>query len=214
MSIAVHMFECTDAEFEVAVVLLNGYVGRGLTKSYRIERAVDACVRLSLGQKQSAKLFGVKIEEIKDAIKYNNVMARLHSLPKKAQESMTFSHVKALGELAKNDNVLRAACTAVADTKMNTRDLFELTKQAREETTESGQAGVFNKFAKLNEVDGSRPVQRKIRNNFTKACQSIKAFKENKTWQSLEFNADQVPEAKALAVEVISILSSLCQADG
>jgi hypothetical protein len=216
LSIPVHVYECTDAEFEIAVVLANTYVGDGVTKAYRIEKAVDAYQRLGMSQKRAAKAFSVTQQAVQDAVKHKTVMAKLHSLPQRVQQAMTFSHVKAIGDLSKNDNVLRAASIAVANSKATVKETTELAQEARAHTTEEAQVAVFTKYTRLNgvESDVSKPIPRRIRNSFTKACQSIKALKENKTWQSLEFSADQIKEAKALAMEVIDILSCLCLVDG
>lgn len=214
MSIPVHVIECTDAELEIALVLCNSCVGEGLTKSYRIERAVDAYQRLGMGQKQAAKAYDVTVQAIQEAVKHKAVLAKLHSMPQRMQAAMTYSHIKAIGELAKNDNVLRAACVAVANSKTTVKEITELAKEARAQVTEGAQVEVFTKYTRLNGTEVDKPVPRKIKNSFTKACQSIKALKDNKTWQSLEFSADQVSEAKSLAMEVIVILNCLCQVDG
>lgn len=213
-SIPVHVIECTDAEFEICAVVLNGYVGEGLTKNYRIERAVDAYERLGMMQKLAARAYGVSVQDIQEAVKHKAVLAKLHSMPQRMQAAMTYSHIKAIGELSKNENVLRAACVAVANSKATVKEITELAKEARSQTTEGAQVEVFAKYSRLNGTEVSKPVPRKIRNSFTKACQSIKALKDNKTWQSLEFSADQVTEAKSLAMEVIVILNCLCQVDG
>lgn len=215
LSIPVHCFECTDAEFEIAVVLLNGYVGDGLKKSYRIERAADAFQRLGMGQKQAAKAFGVSVHDIQEEVKHRAVLARLHAMPQRMQIAMTPSHVRAIGDLAKNDNVLKAACIAVANSRTTVKEITELAKEARALSTEDDQVSVFAKFTRLNGSEANnKPVPRKLRNSFLKSCQGIKALKENKTWQSLEFSSDQIAEAKTLAMEVINILSYLCRANG
>ena len=103
---------------------------------------------------------------------------------------------------------------AVANSKMTVKEIADLCREARTQKTEESQVAVFAKYARLNEDAVDKPVPRKIRNSFTKACQNIKALKDKKTWQSLEFNADQVEGAKVLAMEVIDILVCLCQADG
>lgn len=214
MSIKAHVIVCTDIEFEIVSFVLNKLNGLPPIKGESLEKAVDACQRLGMGQKQAAEIFDVNVQSIQDLIKHRSVMAKLQLMPPKVREAMTPSHVKVIGELSKNDNVLRAASVAIANSKATVLEVANLCREARGKSTEGDQVAVFTNYARLNKTEEEKPIPRKIRNSFTKSCQTIKSFKDKKSWQSLEFNADQVQEAKHLAREVIDILSYLCLADG
>jgi ParB-like chromosome segregation protein Spo0J len=213
-SIPVHVLECTDSEFTLACIVLNNSVGDGNTKEDRVNAAVDACERLGVNQKHAARIFGTTQSAIQESIRYRNYKAKLAALPLKTQAAMTYSHIRSLGDLAKNDNVLRAACVAASSTKATVVALAELAREARELPTEAAQVQVFEKHAKLNEVEPERAVPKKLRSSFLKSCTALKNLKDIKTWQGLEFDADQISEAKKTTREVIDYLSCLCQENG
>ena len=212
-SIPVHMIECTDAEFETACKLLNTVVGDGMAKDDRIANAVDAHLRLQVEKKVACKLYGVSESTLNDAIKTREIQARLAAFPSRVRDSVTISHVKQLGELAKNDNVLRAAIQAVSVSKITAKDVADLAKEARSQSTESEQVAVFDRFTKLAEVDSTKAIPRRHRKAFLSACTQIKNAK-GKSWESLEFTKEEIAETKEIIKEAIATLGFLLRADG
>jgi len=212
--IHVHVMECTDKEFQLACPLANGPGGSGISKEDRIEAAVRAYKHLGLSLAAAAETFDTTKSAIQDAIRHKEVAAKMHSFPPRVRSSMTHSHLKILGDLSKNENVFRAACFATAHTKATTSELAELARLARIQPTEADQMGVFQRFMEAQRDEKNRVIPKKIKKSFLTACSTIKAFKENKTWQSLEFSRDQIEDAKELAKEVRNILDCLCRANG
>jgi hypothetical protein len=212
--IPVHQIQCTDAEFEMACKLLNTVVGDGMSREDRIANALNDHERLGVDRKTACKVYGIKESALADAIKHREVIARIASLPTKTRDAVTLSHAKALGDLAKNQNVMRAAANAIASTKMSVKDFSNVAREAREANTEAEQVVVFERCSKLYRQDAERVVPRRIKQTFLSACGKFKNLKDKKTWESLEFSQAEIPEAKIVAMEVINILNSLCKASG
>lgn len=213
-TIPVHVIRCTDEEFEIACGLLNTYVGVGITKSERIKKAVDSVVRLGLSQESAAKTWGVSVCAVRDACRMNDVSRRFPALPAKVKERVTLSHVKALGDLAKNDNVLRAAFACICDLKATAKEVAEIARIARQQPTEAGQISVFEERARQSRKDAARTVPRKVKKIFLTACATIENMKEKNTWQSLQFQQDEIEAAKKTLVEIMNMFSCLLKANG
>ena len=212
--IPVHQIQCTDAEFEMACKLLNTVVGDGMCREDRVANAMRDHERLGVDRKTACKIYGIKESALADAIKHREVISKIASLPSKVRDSVTLTHVKTLGELAKNQNVMRAAANAIGATKISVKDFAELCKEAREANTEAEQIVVFERFSKLYRLDAERVVPRKIKQTFLSACARIKNLKDKKTWESLEFAQSEITDAKIIAMEVLNILSYLCKENG
>lgn len=212
--IRAHLFECTDSEFEIACKLLNTVVGEGMSKEERINAAIDAQERSGINRKSACKLYGITENQLSDTIKNRDIQAKLAAMPARSRGCCTQTHVRNLGDLAKNDNVLLAAVRAVAASKISARDVVELAKEARAQSTEAGQIAVFERFAKLAEADEEKVVPRRRRKAFLSACTQLLNMKEMMTWGELEFTAAEIKEGKAIVSSVVSILNSLCKANG
>ena len=214
--IRVHIFECSDAEFEIACKLANTVVGEGISKEDRINAAIDASVRFGVHRKEACKRFGVTESCVAEAIKTKEIQAKVAAFPAKIRESITPTHVRNLGELAKNDNVLRSAIQAISTSKIPAKEVLDLAREARLQSTESGQISVFEKFTKLAESDADKVVPRRIRKAFLSACTQLKNMKQKgqTTWQSLEFTTTEIAESKAMLIDVIDMLNCLCKENG
>ena len=214
VNIPVHMIECTDAEFEIACKILNTVVGVGISKEERIQAAMDAHQRIGVSKKSACSMYGIAESTLQDALARENFRQRLRDLPPHITDGVTMSHLKSLGDLSKNDNVLRAASNLVGETKMRVSQLAELAKEAREQTSEAAQVAVFERHLKQAIQERNVVVPRKVKKSFLMAISSVCKFKDNKTWESLEIAQSEIPEITAQAKTAISILSCLCRANG
>lgn len=212
--IPVHIIECTDAEFEMACKLLNTVVGDGMSRQERISNAVNDHKRLGVDRKTVCRMYGIKEGTLADAIKHQELQLKLASFPASARDAVTQTHARILGDLNKNENVTRAAVSAIASTRMTAKDLSDLCKEAREAKTEAEQIVVFERFAKLHASDTAKVIPRTNKQSFLRACTQLRNMKDKKTWESLEFSKDEIVEAKAIASEIINILNCLCKANG
>jgi len=212
-SLPVHVLDCTDSEFEVAVRLLNGYVGSGITKSERVESAVDAVNRLGLPQKLAIEMYGVTKGDMQVFIGHAKAEALLSSLQLKGVSRLTRSHIKALGELCGNTNVLRAAAQATITNKLTTDELTDLARVARMQPTEAAQVRVFEEtMAVADKPDAVVP--RKIKKRFLQAVGTLRGFVGSETWSSLEIKADEIQVIKSQVREARDILNSLLKVSG
>ena len=208
------LMECTDEEFEIACGLLNTYVGIGITKSERTKKAVDCVVRLGLTNQLAAKTWGVSVESVKDGVRMHELSRRFPSLPAKIKDRVTATHIRALGDLAKNDNVARAAFAYACESKATAREMGDIARIARQETTEADQIAVFEKHARQARKDMTKVVPRKVKKTFLQACTTIENMKEKNTWQSLQFQREEIESAKKTLLEIVNMFSSLLKADG
>lgn len=213
-TIPVHVIECTDEEFEIVCGLLNTVVGMGITKSERVKKAVDCVVRLGLARQTAANTWGVSVEAVKDGVRMHELSRRFSSLPAKVKDRVTVAHIKALGDLTKNDNVLRAAFAYAAESKATAKEVGDLARIARQETTEAGQVAVFEKHAKQARKDMCKVLPRKVKKSFLQACTTLENMKEKNTWQSLQFQAEEIESAKKTLLEIVNMFSCLLKADG
>lgn len=212
--IRVHLFACTDGEFEIACKLLNTTVGEGLSKEDRINAAIDASERLGVEKKKACEMYGISQSCMAEAVKTKEMELKIASLPAGVRECVTVTHARNLGDLAKNANVWRAATQAVATSKMPAKDILDLAREARSESTEAGQVSVFERYVKFAEVDAEKVVPRRKRKAFLQACTQLSNMKGKTTWESLEFTTAEIKDAKAMATSVANYLSSLCKANG
>lgn len=213
-TIPVHIVTCTDTEFEIACKVLNTVVGVGLSRQERIDAAIDATDRLGVSRALACRIYGVSETVVAECSKHRQVLVRLSGVSPRVRDCFTQSHAKILGDLAKNDNILRAAANLVAMRKLTTKDLHEIAKEARAQTTEAGQVTVFESAAKMHESESNKLVPRKIKRQFLISCTHIKNLKGHETWESLEFRPDEIADAKKIAKDAASILSYLCRVDG
>lgn len=213
-TIPVHVMDCTDEEFEIACGLLNTVVGIGITKSERVKKAVDCVVRLGLTKQVAANTWGVPVEAVRDGVRMHDLSTRFPSLPAKVKDRVTFAHIKSLGDLTKNDNVVRAAFAYAAETKATAKEMGEIARIARQETTEAGQVAVFEKQTKQARKDMNKVVPRKVKKAFLQACTKLENMKEKNTWQSLQFQAEEIESAKKTLREIVNMFSCLLKADG
>jgi len=211
--IPVHVIECTDAEFEIACRVLNTVVGNGMTRQERICNAIDAVERLGMSHKSACSVYGISELVLNSSIKTLAAQRRLEFLAPKVRSKVSVTHLKTLGDLAKNDNVLRAAASAVAEKEMKVRDLQELCSIARLQPTESMQVAVFERELARQDVSKSI-VPKKIRAKFISALNTLEQLKDKKTWESMEVKQSEVATFKSQIRNVKDMLDCLCKANG
>jgi len=212
-SLPVHVIDCTDSEFEIAVRVLNTVVGEGMTKAERIESAADAVSRLGLTQKQAAELYGVSRGEMQNFAEQAKAEALLATLNMKGASRLTKTHVKVLGDLSGNTNILRAAAQATIAGKLTTEELADLAKVARKQNTEAAQVRVFEERADVAEKSET-VVPRKLKKRFLSSLSQLRAFSGSKTWSSLEIKKDEIELLVPQLREVRDMLNSLLKANG
>jgi hypothetical protein len=206
--------DCSDVEFEVACRILNTVVGEGMTQQQRVSSAVDAVERLGFSRKDACELYGVTEDSVKHGIASVAAQRRLASMPPRVRNALKKTHITRLGELANNENILRAAANLVAETKISADELGEIAKVVRGKTTEAAQVLVFEDRMKMGQSQSTRKVPRKTRQKLLSALTTIQQLKGKKTWASVEVTKDEVEIFRQNAKDVISILSCLLKVDG
>lgn len=213
-AIPVHIIECTDAEFEVACRVLNTTVGVGISKDERIEAATDAVERLGMTHAQAAILYGISKTTIGHYVASQRAKRRLREIAPSIANKLTQTHLKHLGDLAKNDNVLRAAAELVARTKLSNSELAEVARVARKGSTEAEQVIAFESELRLRETQKKNVVKRPVRKALLDALTRLHSIDGRTTWESVEVNSGEVPEFKKKVKTVVAILTCLLRADG
>ena len=206
--------DCSDVEFEVACRILNTVVGEGMTQQQRVSSAVDAVERLGFTRREACELYGVSEDSVKHGIASVAAQRRLASMPPRVRNALKKTHITRLGELANNENILRAAANLVAETKISADELGEIAKVVRGKTTEAAQVLVFEDRMKIGQSQSARKVPRKTRHKLLASLTTIQQLKGKKTWSSVEVAKDEVEIFKQSAKEVISILNCLLKGDG
>jgi len=206
--------DCTDREFEIACRILNTVVGEGMTRSERVESAVDAVSRMKVAKKAASKFYGVSESAIEHGIAAKTAQHKLGAMPLNVRKAMLKTHITQLGELGHNDNILRAAANLVAETKMTAKELGELARVARTKSTEAQQVGVFEEQMKLSVGDANRTIPRPLRKKLMSAMSAIQSLKGSQSWSSVEVGSSEIDIFRNQAREVISILNCLLRDAG
>jgi uncharacterized membrane protein YgaE (UPF0421/DUF939 family) len=144
----------------------------------------------------------------------HEISKRFPAMSSKSKDRVTVSHIKSLGDLAKNDNVLRAAFASICESNATTKEVSDLAKTARQQTTEAAQIAVFENHASQARKESSRVVPRKTKKAFTQACTILLNMKDKQTWQSLQFQREEIEAAKKTLLDVMNIFRCLLKADG
>ena len=210
----VHVIECSDSEFEVAVRVLNTVVGIGITKDERIESAVDAVQRLGMSQTAAASAYGISISSVSRAVMEKTIERRVYAVAPKLAKKVKKTHLKLIGELVNNDNILRAACAMVAETGVSTKEFAEVVNLAKSKSTEAAQVAVFESEFKMRSGQDEKTVPRRARSRFLSALTSIRGFSGNTTWSSLEIEPSEIVLLKTQVAEALRILNCLSKASG
>jgi transposase len=210
--IPVHVIGCTDAEFEVACRLLNTVVGEGMTKDDRVESAIIAVEQMGMSVGVAAEMYGVGRNTVSESMSANVIRRKLAAMPLNVRKSVNLTHIRRLGDLANNDNILRAAATMVTETRITADELQELAKVARTKTTESAQISVFEEG--LKQRQGTEIVPRRLRKKLLSALTQLQSFNGKNTWESVEVNAEDTEAFRKQVQEVVNILSCLLKASG
>lgn len=213
-SVPAHVIECSDLEFETVCRLLNTVVGEGMTRDERIESAADAVMRLGLSQVEAATLYGVSPSTVGQAVSAEKAKARMASLPASVRKKVKSSHIRKLGDIANNDNVLRSAMLFIADTKASTADVAEVSKIAKTKTTEAEQVAVFEDAARLRANEKRRVYVRPIRKAFLASVGSLQQLRGKQAWSELQIETAEIEIVKKQVKDVITMLQRLCRADG
>jgi hypothetical protein len=213
-TLPVHVIECTDEEFEVACGLLNTYVGVGMSKNERIKKSVMCVSRLGFSAEEAAKRWGVSVCAVRDACRMRDVSLRFPLLPAKIKDRVTASHIKSLGDLTKNDNVLKAAFACICDSKATAKEIADIAKHVRQQPTEAAQIAVFEEHARKARKEAVKVIPRKTRKVFLQACTTIQNMKDKQTWQSLQFQHDEIENGKKIVLQLMDMFSCLLKANG
>lgn len=210
----VHVVECTDAEFETLCRALNTVVGVGLSKNERIRCAVDAVERLGMSRKDAARLYGLTVIAVETAAKKAAVEKRIEAITGKRKSSMTQTHICKLGDLANNDNILRAVTEFVDKSKATSDELAQLATLARKQTTEADQVEIFRRATEPYKTPKKVTIPRKHKKRFLTALKQIEIVLEKKTWQELEIEPVEAESLRERVKKVKDCLHFLCKASG
>jgi ParB-like chromosome segregation protein Spo0J len=214
-TLPVHCVETTDVEFEQLCRMLNLNNGLREDASHILEDAVDAVMRLGMNVQTVASMYQIKPSRLSDAVKAYAIKQRLSRLSPRHNQAMTQTHALRLGELAINDNVLKAAAEFVTATRANAAEVGELAKKARKLPTEAAQVDVFVAAKGVKETLSKRSIPRPKRKAFlTWLTSAEKLLKGNVTWQSLELLNEEVPEISERLKSVKKCLNILLRVDG
>ena len=213
--ISVHCIECIDAEFERICRQLNTVVGEGMTKHERIDAAVDAVERLGDSIKLAAEDYGISVSVLAAAIKQEHTLKRLEIINPRCKQYLTSTHTTAIGELAQNTNVLRAIATYIVDAKPTTKELKEITKKARGQSSEAAQIKLFEDATATSVALKSRKVPRKKRQQFLAGLGALDAvLKTGATWNNLELTEEELGSVRIQVVRIKNLLISLLEEGG
>jgi hypothetical protein len=213
-TIPAHIIECTDHEFEIACRILNTVVGVGISKAERIASAAEAHERLGMTQKAAAELYGVRPNEVSKFLQVSNAQAKAKALMPTLKGNVLQTHIHKLGELANNDNVLRAACTAISETGMSAKEVAEVARQARQLTTEAQQVAAFEKYASERKGVSGKKIPRPNRNLLMSALSQLQKLKGKKTWESVEVEAWEIEVVREKVKDVVFMLNCLLKGNG
>lgn len=213
--ISVHCMECTDAEFERICRQLNTVVGEGMTKQQRIEAAIDAVERLGDTIKTAADDYGVDPTTLKLAIRHAKTLARLEIISPKGRLYFTRAHAKALGELANNNNVLRAAAAYASEVKPKACELNEVARIARKQETEASQIKVFEDAIDAALAIKNRTIPRHKRKALLAGLSQLeKAMQKGATWESVELAKEEIPAVKSRVESIRDFFNCLLKGNG
>lgn len=213
--ISVHCMECTDAEFERICRQLNTVVGEGMTKQQRIEAAIDAVERLGDSIKVAADDYGLEVHVLQSAVKHSRTLARLEAISPKSGRHVTRTHARTLGDLANNNNVLRAASNYISEAKPTLDDLKEISRVARKQETEASQVKVFEDAMLAAVSLKSRTIPRHNRKAFLSGLTQLeKTVKGGATWESVELAKEEIPAVKSRVESIRDFFNCLLKGNG
>jgi uncharacterized ParB-like nuclease family protein len=213
--IPVHVIQCTDAEFETACRVLNTVVGVGMTKAERLAAALDDIQRLGITQSMAAGLYGVSKKQVSEAAIEQDTRRRVAAVvPASVAKQVTKTHIKNLGELARNDNILKAACMLVSKAKLTVSQISDLTKEAKTKHTEADQLAVFEDAVTIHCSERPRIIPRRKRSEFASTLKRIKNLEGVQSWSALEIEPREVEVWTKQVDEAISILQRLSKVSG
>ena len=216
-SIPVHVVTCTDAEFETACRVLNTVVGVGMTKAERVQSAVSDVQRLGITRTVAARLYGLSPKEVSVAIVEVELCRRATEvLPVHIAKKVSKTHLKTLADLSKNDNVLRAACNAVAMGGLTVNQFSDVVKTVRTKTTEAEQIAVFENIVSVATSGKGKIIPRKKRAALVSILNNLEKLNTEAavTWAAMEVETHEVTTMKERLDASIHILQILLQVDG
>jgi len=213
--IPVHVIQCTDAEFETACRVLNTVVGVGMTKDERLAAALDDIQRLGITQAMAAGLYGVSRSQIAKAAVDQDTRRRVAAiLPAHVVKQVPKTHLRHLGDLSRNDHILKAACMLISNAKLTVRQLLELTKEAKAKHTEADQLAVFEDAVTMHCSERPRVIPRRKKSEFASTLKRIKNLEGVQSWSALEIEASEMDVWIKQLDEAISILQRLSKVSG
>lgn len=212
--IPVHVIEGTDEEFEVACRVLNTVVGVGMTSEERMENAIDAVNRLGLTKQAAADIYGVSPHTLNAAIRTKAIEIKASSLFPHRGRKISKTQIIKLGDIAYNDNVLKAACEMIAATNASSKEVGELAALARTKSTEAEQVAVFEEAAALKRKDAKKIVRRNKRIHFLSLITQVRQLGAVRTWADLQIESSEADQVKQQIRDAINTLKNLCKVNG
>jgi len=213
-AIPVHVAFCTDAEFEIFCRALNTVVGVGMTHAERMKAAVDAVNRMGVSRKDAAAIYGVVQKSLEIAVRKAALEYRIESVLPGVRKKITASHLVCLGEMASNDNVLRAAADFVDKSKATVIEFSELAKEAKSKATEADAVAVFE-VATMPYKKGKRAsVPKRVRKSLLDVLTQIESLEGKTSWRQLELDPIEIAKVHARILKATSILDSLLRDSG
>jgi len=213
-SLPVHVVKCTDAEFETLCRALNTVVGVGMTQRERINASVHAVINLGMSRKVASKIYGASETGIQQAVRKAKADVRIASLVPNTKNRFTQTHLVKIGDLAHNDNVLRAAVAFVDKTKADTATIADLAAIAKQKTTEAEQVAVFTEAAMVASKSKNAVVPKRVRQSLLKSLSLIESLEGKKTWESLELDPIEIQSVLQRIQKAAGILNCLCKVNG
>lgn len=213
--IPAHCVECTDGEFDMLCRLLNTVVGSGTTSAERLAFAVDAVQRLGVHRTRAAEMYGVTRSAIDVALRTEAVRHRLAASNPAVASRVCAAHLKAVHQLADNDNVLAAVANVLATGRPTVKEVTEIARNAAEFRTEAERVEYLNDVVETRKRAAGRIVPRKKRLSFLRLFGGLESLiLEASSFTDLELEQSDILEVSKRCRSVIQRLQTLCKAAG
>lgn len=204
--IPVHCITCTQKEFELLCPMLNTYVGEGITKSERLEKAAEAVERLGMSHKDAALLFNITPSDVSMTISLRK-FKDVHSL----RDRVTSTHIRAIREYQRRSPVLsKAWADLLNSSKITAKEIRDLSGRLDNLPSEDESLSVLEKEKEVRQKIYRKPVTRAIRKTFLSAFGSIEnCLAKHQTLDSLEILDEEKEGVRQRCKAIANILNNL-----
>ena len=151
---------------------------------------------------------------LKNELRKARTELKLAVLAPHAVGKMTQTHCVKLGDLANNDNVLKAAAEFVLKASPSSAQFMELAGEAKSKSTEADQVAVFRTAMEPYEKGKSITIPRNVKKKFLVALASFEHLMERRSWQALEIQQNETDAIKLRLKDLQSYLNFLCKENG